>query len=225
MNLGQIYSVVQAQTGKDQFGGYIAPDRFNDALSYVNYQLLNKYADVIEATSEISDDLIPFIVTMGDNETVPMDITSYGYGQLPDDFVKQIRAHVYGYNNLNCSTSERVPYMVTILPNDKFNGRIARRGVMLKPNLKYPIATIQNGKLYVQPTGYTKCIFTYLRQPVTPVFGYTIVDDEPIYDPTTSVELEWPEQVHNAFTEMVVDYFAITFRSEFNLQTANPDKP
>jgi hypothetical protein len=225
MNLGQVYSTLYAKLGKDQYGGYISPNKFNDALYYVNLIMFNRYSDALEITSEISDDIYVFTKTLGDNEIPPLELNSYGYGQLPEDFIKQVRAHVYGYTNTSCTTSEKETYMVTIMSNDKFNGRIARRGTMLKPNRKYPIGTIQNSKLYVQPAGYTKCVFTYLRQPVTPVFGYTIVDDEPIYDPATSVELEWPEQVHDAFVDELVKYFAITFQSEFSLQTSNPDKP
>jgi len=40
---------------------------------------------------------------------------------------------------------------------------------------------------------------TYLRRPVKPVFGYTIISGRVIvYDPNTSTQLEWLEQWHNA---------------------------
>jgi len=48
-------------------------------------------------------------------------------------------------------------------------------------------------KLYPEGVGYTGTV-TYLRKPVAPVFGYTVISGRRIvYDPTTSVQLEWRE--------------------------------
>lgn len=48
-------------------------------------------------------------------------------------------------------------------------------------------------KLYPQGVGYTGTI-DYLRRPIKPVFGYTIISGRVIvYNPNSSVQLEWPQ--------------------------------
>ena len=56
-------------------------------------------------------------------------------------------------------------------------------------------------KMYPTPissNGYTGTV-TYLRRPVKPVFGYTVISGRVIvYNPSTSTELEWSENWQNA---------------------------
>ncbi len=59
-----------------------------------------------------------------------------------------------------------------------------------------PKATQFKGGFKVAPKGLTSIVLSYLKTPVQSVFNYTIsADDILIYDPITSVQLEWSNQV------------------------------
>jgi hypothetical protein len=94
--------------------------------------------------------------------------------------------------------------------------------------------------MLLRPIGIEAVTFTYLRRPTDPVFDYDIVDTEifylppgtyhqnssvePIGTPSASVEFEWPESVTYNLVELIVKYFTINIRSQFNLQTLDINK-
>jgi hypothetical protein len=221
MNLGEGYKYVQLKLAKDQFGGYVSPSEFNTALEAFNLEFFNDYMKGYEATQEYSDDLLPFVKTLGDNSNPAIDIDSYGYAPIPTDYVRYARVNVYELDT-TCEGSVKNRRMVEMLNNDKFGYRITDFYALTKRN---PIGTIQNDQFYIQPTGFNKLELTYLRLPVTPVFGFTVTNGEVIYNPATSTELEWPEQTHKDFFEGIVKYMAINLHSEFNVQTIDIEKP
>jgi hypothetical protein len=90
-------------------------------------------------------------------------------------------------------------------------------------------------KMYPTPVasnGYTGTV-TYLRRPLKPVFGYTVISGRVIvYNPSTSTELEWGQNWHNVILvkalssiginigEQDIQQFAET-KSANNYQTVN----
>jgi len=205
MTLQEILNKVYSALGKDQFGGYITPDDYNAAIRYVNVEQMNDLLKVFEEKREITDDLLPFVKTIGDSDSVPLYQDSYGYVTIPYDYWYYIRSYFadFGY-------------------------RIGTE--ILKPTIKHPIAAIQNGKWWVLPKANLPVVFTYLRTPNQPNYDYYISDGDIIYLPpgstnpstgqaSTSVEFEWPESVHLNLIQLLVKYFSINIRSDFNLQT------
>ncbi len=59
MNLGEILDKVYNQLGKDQYGGYITPRNYNEAIKWVNLEQINDLLKVFEEKREITDDLLP----------------------------------------------------------------------------------------------------------------------------------------------------------------------
>lgn len=240
MNLGQIVDYSLYKLGKDLYGGYLTPDNLNEfILEAVNYEMLNKYTAVYEARRTITDDIRPFVKTLGDNANPAITLDAYGYGNLPADYIAYAAVYVNTFVNSNCTTAQQVPRMVEMMNTDKFNYR--KTNGALKPRAKDPIGTIQNDKLYIQPPVFPSCVLTYIRQPIAAYFDYDIVNDEIVYlppgtvhanssveptgSPSLSVEFEWPEQVHEDLGDIIVKYCATNFRSEFNLQALDLSKP
>ena len=54
-------------------------------------------------------------------------------------------------------------------------------------------------QMKIAPKGITFVVMDYLRTPGSAVFNYTYVDDQIVYDPTTSVNLEWSNVLKNEF--------------------------
>ncbi len=233
MDVNEVYQYVNFKLGKDQWGGYTPPDTFNLAMANANLHLLNEYLDQFERDSEITSDMHPMVKTLGDSLNPALDITNEGYAVLPDDYVDYARLWVSELSNSDCTTPFSKRRKVEVVNNEMFADR--NRYGLRSPRKEYPVATIQNNKIYVLPSKvnpqllsekpFQKLMLTYIRRPNTPIFGYTIVDGEIVYDPATSVQLEWPEQVHEAFANIVVRYFAINQESQFNIEVTDKDKP
>lgn len=232
MTLQEILNKVYSALGKDQFGGYITPDDYNAAIRYVNIEQMNDLLKVFEEKREITDDLLPFVKTIGDNKSIPLYQDSYGYVQIPEDYWYYIRSYFSDFVN-DCDTSYPLQRPIEFLNQADFGYRIGTE--ILKPTIKHPIAAIQNGKWLVLPVSNLPVVFTYLRAPKEPNYDYYIDGGEVIYLPpgstnpdtglpSTSVEFEWPNSVNLNLIELLVKYFSISIRSEFNLQTLDITK-
>jgi hypothetical protein len=240
VNLGQILKYANLKLGKDFEGGYISPDDLNDSLlEAVNYDMLNKYIGVYEVRRTITDDIRPFVVTLGTGGNNALPINQFGNAVLPSDYIAYTDVFVNVWVDNGCGDVELVPRMVEMLNRDKFNYRRTSR--VLRPKAENPIGAIENDGLVVLPIGFQSCVFSYIRKPIVPFFDYDIVNGEVVYlppgsvhanssvqpvgTPSLSVEFEWPEQVHEDLGDMIVKYYATNFRSEFNLQALDLGKP
>jgi hypothetical protein len=237
MNLGEILDKVYNQLGKDQYGGYITPRNYNEAIKWINLEQINDLLKVFEEKREITDDLLPFVKTIGDSTSVPLQLDSFGYMDIPEDYYYYVRSSYTQYVN-ECDGAIEKVRPIEFLNQADFGYRLGTD--ILAPSLERPIAVIQNNKWLVRPIGVNNIIFSYLRRPVDPVFDYDIVNSEIFYlppgtvhqnssvlpagTPSESVEFEWPESVHYNLVELIVKYFTINIQSAFNLQTLDINK-
>lgn len=237
MNLGEILDKVYNQLGKDQYGGYITPRNYNEAIKWVNLEQINDLLKVFEEKREITDDLLPFVTTIGDSGTTPIPVDSFGYYEFPEDYYYYVRSYTSQFDNACAGATEKVR-PIEFLNQADFGYRIGTE--IMAPSLDRPISAIQNNKMLLRPIGIEAVTFTYLRRPTDPVFDYDIVDTEifylppgtyhqnnsvaPIGTPSASVEFEWPESVTYNLVELIVKYFTINIRSQFNLQTLDINK-
>lgn len=245
MNLGEFLNIIYDTLGKDAYGGIIQPDKYNNALSFVNSLLTENYAAVKDKNQMWLDDCAPFISVMGDNSTPFMEIDSWGYGVLPDDYEGFLNAQIVTYKNIACNTSDDRTWYIEMLSQAAFKARESSRGNSFRPSLKTPIGTIQEGKYLVRPKGITKVRFTYMRSPATPYFDYDINQSTglPVYlppgalhdgtnpnypagTPSLSVEFEWPQTTHETVIfNALIKYFTVNIRDFEIMQIEQPTKP
>ena len=83
---------------------------------------------------------------------------------------------------------------------------------VIMPTLKYPVASYRAQGILLYPTDINRVTLTYLRYPVTPVFAFSVVNDEYIYDATNSVQTEYPQTLHSEFAMRVARYLGINIR-------------
>jgi hypothetical protein len=237
MNLGEILDKVYNQLGKDQYGGYITPRNYNEAIKWVNLEQINDLLKVFEEKREITDDLFPYVTTIGDSGTTPIPVDPFGYYTLPDDYYYYIRSYTSQFDNACAGATEKIR-PIEFLNQADFGYRIGTE--IMAPSFDRPISAVQNNRMLLRPIGIEAVTFTYLRRPLNPVFDYDIVDTEifylppgtyhqnssvePVGTPSASVEFEWPESVTYNLVELIVKYFTINIRSQFNLQTLDINK-
>jgi len=233
MNLNEILDQVYSKIGKDAYGNLITPDIYNQALDYVNMAKMNDFLEVYEEDQEITDNLRPFIITLGDNGSTPLAIDSYGYGIFPDDYLRFGRASRYDYENTPTGSTQIYRH-IELLSNKDFSYRLSTS--LFLPSLARPIVTLQNEKLLIRPQGIQTINLTYVRFPAVPFFDYDIITDSgmPYYlppgtqhdntatltcnpnfspgDPSISVEFEWYADIHIDLVNELTKYFMINLK-------------
>jgi hypothetical protein len=240
VNLGDIYQDLHKRLGKDVTGAYISPNDFMLALNTIQIELINRYAQNYESSTEVTADTYPFVKTYGDDEYPELVLNEHGKTDFPKDFLYISRSNNNRYINVGCK-SETGYASIDLLSQMDFDGRM--NTPMLNP-IKNPrengaIAVIQNGKIRVVPN-VKRITLTGLRFPSNIVFDWEEINGQVVFLPvgsahingttatvgsaSSTVELEWPRQVWPEIVNMLVRYFAVNERSEFNLQTLNKDK-
>lgn len=228
-NLCDIYNQVVFLLGKDKVGGYVSPSTFSEAIKFVSTSYLDGLVKTFEQTKEVSTELQKLIKTAGGSNNPPIALDAYGFGAIPSDYRYHARSGYMKMYNENCSAKSKYT-TIEFVSQHEFDHRMDVE--MYMPDSDNPICLFEDGKLRVAPViPYFQ--FTYIRLAATPYFDYDIIDGEPVYLPvgqvhvndsveptgslSQSVEFEFPTGCYPELVNMIVKYFAIGNRQDFNL--------
>ena len=207
---------------KKLLSGMVSPDNYNLALSVTNVDFFNLKCGLpqeyrpgqpmprqaYEVTTKITDDIkhlrkVVDIPNNGFNQYVQ----PAGYGAF-----SSMRTPQYSTKNNVALLSWRT---VAILTDEDYNERT--QSALVPITQKSPAGCYLEGAFghgWEIPVSTISTVrLTFLRIPKTPVFGYTIVNDEPVYNPATSVQLDWPDTVHPDFFIALCRYVGIYINS------------
>lgn len=232
INVGNIWFRVTDLLGKDQNGGYATPYNFGQNLIWGNLRMMDKYVDIFERTRVVANNVRPFLKVLGTPEDPKVILDSFGRAEFPEDYYYLVTATYSKFAN-NCGGATETPIPIEIVDSAVWNYRMGNS--MLNPTLKYPIlkfTTIHDVSEYlpamqVAPKTISRIAIEYLRRPIDPVFGYTTVDGNVVYDSATSVNPEWPESAEDELVEMIVRYYGRPLHDKFAIETSllSDDKP
>jgi hypothetical protein len=228
MTLGEIWAYIQTRVFSDFAGGYVAPDVINSLLPIVNRELFNEVYARYEKDQKASDDMRPFVVTLGTNGLPIVPIVD-GVFSLPSDYLHYSSLRVlkqYTEDTVLCKKFMQESVATDIYTDDQWSNIISGRG-LIKPTLSRPKATIENNTVHVLPVDYLAANFSYIRQPLDPFMDYTgiVVGIEfdveflpeggvhngtvlPIGTPSRTINLEWPDQMHLDFANRMLTHVA-----------------
>lgn len=217
MTVEELFRFVNFVSNKNESGA-IGPDEFNNVLQVVNidyfkelYGLPEEYQPgrplprkAWQMTQKITDDLGRFLKS----ENL---VVTNGYADLPADYV---HASSMMYNFVKTSkcgtTTKKCSVPVEFVNDDEYNKRLCHS--IAKPSYRYPIYTREEDRLKFAPEDIDSVHLNYLRLPEKPERAYTVVNDESVYDPGNSTQLDWPETTHNDIAIRVLAYFGIHLR-------------
>ncbi len=231
-------NILHSRLNKDQFGNVIKPSRYNDAAKYASLELFKRRFGVPEivgnvngwqTVQKVTDDMTPFIVTMGEDGNSYLSIDSNGYASLPSNYHAYSSLLFPKFNNADSKYTE-TSIEVTTVTDEIFNRRL--ESVRKAPTSKKPIATMRNGKIRFAPKDLKRARLTYLKVPATPNFDFNISSGQAVYlppgsthdgtnpdfssgDASTSVEFEWPESASTDLISLMVDFLSDTMRDQF----------
>lgn len=152
-----------------------------------------------EVTQKISDDLKPF------KKKVSLPVSSDGKAFLPNDYV-HVDTIIYSYSKNGQSKTKRVK----ILSNNKYYYRL--ESDLVSPSKAYPICSLQSDHIEFAPSNLRNVEFSYLRQPGSPKWDYTLVNNREVYNPSGSVDFEFEDIVHNEICMKILSYIGVHLR-------------
>lgn len=231
--INEVYKFTQFILAKDQ-NGYATPAQFNTAFKQASDWLFNRYYGLPESyqvnnpippigydlTQAVEDALLPFTIPSN------MVIDSNGHGIRPADYV-----HVIGVGkqvkvtDKYCGDEAWKNYEwvdIDILTEDTWRNRLSSE--LVPVNAQNPVCRFYNNYIQFAPKNLLYCTFTYLRYPVTAVWAYTTVNDEPVFDPTNSVDTDWSVQMVPSLKAIVAYLFGINLNDETVIATTNEMK-
>lgn len=228
MNIGEIYLFVNFELNKYQSGSF-APDEFNQVLTatYLDpfkikiglpeeYQFPSAKGGGSEARQNyqagqtITDDLRLFI------KTTPVVKARNGFFPYPADYVRHSASEYDKITNVNDCGAGPLVETQPIEPVTDEQKKFRKNNTVIRPDNDNPIISFEDGGFLIDPQNITQFRLTYLRLPAKPVFGYFFdpVTQEVTYDPSTSVQLEYPVIMHNDYCAMLIKYIALNIRDK-----------
>lgn len=224
INVNDVYQFLGILVNKDQAGGHLSPDEFNrlsaqaEERAYMirignpkEYQPGRPIPRMsFPMTQKILDDLRPFIKKIG------LQVDSSGQAQYPDDYDHWLNSSYKFVENTDCDSGGAVPREVPVdnVDVDKRTYRLSSK--VIPVSHKKPFFVMYGEYMQFYPQNLTIVDFEYLRRPVHAVWGFTVVNDEAVYDPGSSTNYEWPMQVMNEIVMNIASFLGINLReSEF----------
>lgn len=226
ISVNQIYEAVQKLTLKDVGLGYLDPDQFNSLAQLTNVELFNKYVAIYQNTQLITDKMLAFIV----KEVLPIDET--GKMSYPTNYVNKIAVRAFDQASYDAEVArakalnEAPNYnlikqiKVKTIDNDKLGDRMDAG--YLAPTKENPINTFYDTYNQFYPIDLGVCLFEYLKQPATPIWGYTTLPNGlPEYNPATSTDFSWNWNMQNEIIITIARYFGVSVSDQQLTQNAN----
>lgn len=98
--------------------------------------------------------------------------------------------------------------------------------VIAPPDLKRPIAKFVGTKIIIKPKVITNVDLSYYRYPNTPKWGYSIVNSRPVYESSTSVDIDAGDEAFNQIAMLCLGFLGINLREQDLVQygTLNENK-
>lgn len=226
INVNNLKDTVETLWLRKKQSGSFTPQEFNLAISAASKEMFSKRYGFLsqkmrnpasrtgwESEQKIRDDMHYLL------EREYKTVNSMGQADYPEEYVHISSLRYRYYVNIDCPATEDpglVPQFINI--DILSDGRLAERlsaPDRYKPTKKHPIAQLF-GDEYIQvyPTDLQRIEVNYLRMPITPVWGYTGTGNSKTYDPTTSTDFDWPEQVEMELALIVLRNMGIAIREQ-----------
>tara|TARA_R100000664_G_C2749112_1_gene136506 strand:- start:258 stop:1031 length:774 start_codon:yes stop_codon:yes gene_type:complete len=239
ISVNELYRFVQFVANKEQ-SGFIKPSEFNLAVDRAQMQFfMERYGNPAEyqpgrpiprvaynQTQKVSDDLRKFIK----RSAIPVDVN--GIMQYPEDYLHFSSATYHfveqpvstetpddncddcpGSGTSTVTIGEITNHTVTVRPVDDSELSYLLQSSIVRPDEKNPVLTFYQEGVQYHPKNLGAVDFVYLRRPIKPEWSFNLNSNgRPEYDPVSSVDLEWPEQVFNEIAVRILSFVGVNLR-------------
>lgn len=231
-NINDLYNDVLLRSGKDKIGGFISPADFNKGMKVVNSLYLTYLVSQYETTKQLSSDLRTLIKTRGNDLYPPITLSSYGRGDIPDDYRYHARSQYNQFVTVDCETTSQYREVIFV-SQAEFANRMSTE--IYWPDASEPIVCFETDNTFLVRPIMKKFSMTYIRQADTPYLDYDIVSGFNLFLPpgerhinstveaqgtlSLTVNPEFPVDCYPKLSLIATAYFAIGNRANFNIET------
>lgn len=200
--------------------GNITPDEFNRAYKMASNQLFTQRYGLpedyqpgkaspkiaYEISQKIEDDMSPFI------KEQTLFIDDNGIAQRPADYSHYIviSKNVKLFNKY-CGAKAVLNYLpssIDVMTGSALPTR--RASQVVPPTTTGPICKFYSNYIQFYPQSIKTAVIMYLANPVIAVWAFTTPDGRtPLFDPTNSVEVPWPEDTHFDLKVRIIQFCGI----------------
>lgn len=216
MTIDQAYKFIQFVYNKAQTG-YIEPSQFNMLAPIMQMSLINdrlgnvkKYRSPnqsppygFNSSQKIREELKGIMVKP---TTIAISSGKFNY---PADYLY--------YDTI--SAGDKLVQEVTEDQIVELNNSLIR-----PPSATYPKCVLHQEGIFVYPTSITSIKLAYVRKPDDPTWGYTIVNDEPVYDAGSSTDFEVGETAQLEVCMMILSAVGVNLSMAEVVQYAEQQK-
>ena len=216
-SVNEVYKFVQFIANKDQDGGYISPEEFNDAAKICQIQWVEdlynnpqqyQYGSPVprvgyEATQKITDDL-SFLKVVSN-----LSVDAQGYATIPQDY-NHASSLRYRFSKMAKGSLSVTDVEVVYVTDAAIGNRLSNP--ITEPKHRYPIYTQYATQLRIWPNDIAQVEFTYLRYPIAPVWAFTEENGSAVYDPANSVDFEVSEENTQDLSMRICSYLGMNLR-------------
>jgi hypothetical protein len=206
MNINECYIFLNFLSNKVQSGN-VKPSDYNIAAQRAQQEFINKEFRVYQKTQEATDALIPLLTNL------TMSVPTNGILLYPADYM-----HMSSVSRIYFNKGVSIPVDVREINNDELSNVMMSQ--IVQPTLKYPVLSYYDNYIQFYPKNLGSVQLDYLRRPTPPVWGFTVVNNRPVYDPATSIDFIIPDEYQNEIVMMMASYLGIYLRETDLIQYA-----
>jgi hypothetical protein len=209
-NIGDIYNFFNFVTDKYR-NGYISPEEFSAALDVAQNTLWQNYIGKRNSGNELAlIALRPFY----DSSTVTTN--SSGFVLYPSLYA-EMQAVYTSIDGVKKNVRD-------ILYNELTDALDS----VIYPVAKYPVYIKKQTGIVYYPLGVKSLDIEYIKKPTTPVMGYTTTTNSIVYNPVTSVQLQFDTQYYYEIILLAMPYVGVNLSNQevsglIDLFTINKD--
>ena len=209
MTLDKAYDLLNFFVNKHQ-GAYFTMAELDLVVDRAQHTLFNGYYTQYATSQRLNDALAPFKV----DYTFTTSVTPLGRLTMPSLYLNllSVSTVVLGADGVSRQNALKV------LNEDEISIRL--KSQVNPVTIDDPVAVLKAGPtLQLYPSIPQAGILTYLRSPVAPKYGYTLVSGRVIvYNPLTSVQLEWSDKDIVSILQIALNTLGINMGEQDVLQ-------
>lgn len=199
VNINTFKSFVEFCENKVQSGNSVTVDQFNLCANRAQIQLFEKdYQTFMNSnTTQISEFLKVFL------KNNVFSIPPNGEHAYPLDYQHLSALRKYYVN------AKGVGKMIPIQEISDAEWGLIQISSLREPTSRFPKYNEFSNIIRFVPRNIGSVEVDYFKTPTLPVWGYTIVNNRPVYDPSTSVNFEWSEYSFNNVASIYLSLIGI----------------
>ncbi len=185
MTIDEAYRLCLYVTNKNQSGKTFNPDQFNLLAKVAQMDFISKRLGNVKALGQNATP--PF--GYQSNRKVHEDLRPLIYGPIGIPIQPNTGLFQYPYNYIWPDSIHKLDWtQIWEVASDEYPQ--VKKSQVLPPSEDYPVVVHRGPYGFIDPYTIGTFGMTYVRAPVDPYWNYTVVNDEPVYNPVGSVDFQ-----------------------------------